>query len=63
MTDKEYELFVQEIADISGKWVNNMIKLADKYGENRNKFLKETIEHFCNYSWDEENFDDWEETE
>ncbi len=40
MTDKEYELFVQEIADISGKWVNNMIKLADKYGENRNKTLK-----------------------
>ena len=40
MTDNEYELFVQEIAVISGKWVNNMIKLADKYGENRNKTLK-----------------------
>ncbi len=58
----ELEIVKRE-AKIVAQWVNNMVKLADECGENRNKFLKEAIEHFCNYSWDEENFENWEVTE
>ena len=53
---------VKKEVKIVCKWVNNMVKLADECGENRNKFLKKVIDHFCNYSWDEENFDEWDVT-
>ncbi len=44
------------------QWVDNMVKLADECGENRNKFLRDAIQHLLN-SVLYENFDDWDVTE
>lgn len=40
------------------QWVDNMVKLADQCGENRNEFLRDAVQHLLN-SVLYEDFDDW----
>ena len=44
------------------QWVDNMVKLADNCGKNRNEFLRDAVQHLLN-SILFENFENWEITE
>lgn len=33
--------FCQEVSEISARWIDDMIRLADKYGADRNAFIRE----------------------